>query len=169
MNLEKQVAELTKRVEELESDNQATGDLIREYIFDKKEKDPNVVYLEKGDQYWYIGEVGYVYSTRWAADYNQMYALSIGNVYASKEDAQAVVDLKKDIYRFDRPELEDMIVYLDVSNEWMTGSFEDNIRCSNEYQSGILMSVHTTEKSLQTRIKLLERARQNKIIKLSNE
>jgi len=173
MTLTKQVAELTKRIEELESDNQATGDLINEHIFNKKKKDPNVVYLEEGDKYWYIGNYGNIDWVTWGDRESDNLGLSIGNAYASKEDTQAVVDLKKDIYRFGMPKEGERILELcGCSNDelefYQDHHAQGSVFTWTDYNSGQLMPYNATFADQSHRIKLLERVAQNKQIKLKN-
>jgi len=110
---------------------------------------------EEGEDYYTISWCGDILPSKWEGrDYDhETYA--IGNCYKTREQAQAVIDLKKHIYKFPMPE--DKMWALNGDLEW-DRFYEEDPRDVIDYHNGSVMHYDATEEDVDERLRLLKLA-----------
>jgi hypothetical protein len=84
----------------------------------------------------------------------------IGNCYKTEEQAQAVVDLKKHIFKFPMPEKGDEYYNMDRTDNFsnLGQLFKEKLYQIIDYHQGQLMNIKTTSEQREERIRLLKLA-----------
>ena len=110
---------------------------------------------EEGEVYFFLSGSGNRLHSKWEDFEGDYETYAIGNCYKTEEQAQAVIDLKKHIYKFPMPGDEGWSV--DCNLEWES-YFEKDSRDVIDYHSGIWINYNATEKDREERLRLLKLA-----------
>ena len=127
-------------------------------IIEQEEKE----WPQVGDEYWFISVDGVVNFHYYDNDEVDKKFLVLGNFYKTKEEAQAVVDLKKDIHRFEIPKKQDKVWLLDRRRQWTQIDItEGKVATGMKYGSGAFLPIIATKEDRENRLKLLKAVHEN--------
>ena len=116
---------------------------------------------EKGNLYYFVDTDGDVLSSIDYFSPTDNLRFEIGSYYKTRAQAQAVVDLKKHIYKFQIPEDGEAYMLYHFGNYWelqMNEKFDNILQQLVDYNSGLILHLRASEQDREERLELLKKA-----------
>jgi|GEM_PF-4745049 len=141
-------------LEQARKDYERLGEYIKQLEQEDSQEWPKV-----GDSYYCISDSGIVREKQWddALFYDEL-RQAIGNIYRTHEQAQAVVDLKKHIYKFPMPEKDEFYRFITSYLHIEGNTFEKCPRDRADYHCGFILPERASGEDQLERIRLIKAA-----------